>query len=271
MANASTTVLVEQLGPVRRLTLNRPEKLNAINGEMYQAIFASVDDAVADPATRVVIIAGAGRAFTAGADTKPAPPPEPSASAPSGRPPRPPVAYEEGELGLKNAPLDMAHNRGRVEQWLHLWSTPKPLIVAVHGYCLGLGNEIAGCADFVVASESARFGMPEARDFALPPTLGFWPLRVGHARTKELLWTGRLVDGKEAVEIGLADMVVSDDALASECEALAARIAEVPGARLAVVKQAVNSWAETFGVREAALRGAEYHALYHQVQTQADG
>jgi enoyl-CoA hydratase len=271
MTDASSTVLVEQLGAVRRLTLNRPEKLNAINGEMYQAIFASVDDAVADPATRVVIIAGAGRAFTAGADTKPPPPPDPSASKPAGPPPRPPVGYEAGEVMSKNAPLDMAFNRGRVEKWLHLWSTPKPLIVQVHGYCLGLGNEIAGCADLVVAGESARFGMPEARDFALPPTLGFWPLRIGHARTKELLWTGRLVEGKEAVEIGLADMVVSDEALASECEALATRIAEVPGARLAVVKQSVNSWAETFGVRDAALRGAEYHALYHQVQTRTDG
>jgi enoyl-CoA hydratase len=153
---------------------------------------------------------------------------------------------------------------------LHLWSTPKPLIAQVHGYCLGLAVEIAGCCDLVICGEGARFGMPEARDFALPPTLGLWPLRVGPARTKELLWTGRLVDGREAVALGLADEVVSDDDLPARALAVATHIAEVPAARLAVVKQAVNSWSEALGLREAALRGAEYHALYHQVSKYAE-
>jgi enoyl-CoA hydratase len=256
MTSESSTVLVDQLGAVRRITLNRPEKLNAINRELNSAFFAAVDEAVADPATHVILVRGAGRAFCSGADMRSA----------AGAVPGPPAAgFGADDASMKSGPVDMILNRGRVEKWLHLWSTPKPLVVQVHGYCLGLANEIAGCADFVVCSESAQFGMPEARDFALPPTLGFWPMRVGQARTKELLWTGRMVGGREAAAIGLADLVVADDALSAEAEALAARIAEVPVARLAVVKQAVNSWAETMGVREAALRGAEYHALYHQV------
>jgi enoyl-CoA hydratase len=244
-------VLVEQFGAVRRLILNRPKKLNALDSAMSALFFSAVDDAVADPDTHAIIVSGAGRAFCSGADMSPRPGPD---GRPDQAPPTPP-----------GAAADMLANRSRVEAWLRLWSIPKPLIAQVHGYCLGLANEIAGCADIVVCGESARFGMPEAREFALPPTLGFWPMRIGPARTKELLWSGRLVDGQEAVRIGLADHVVSDDALAAEAETLAARIGEVPTARLAVVKQAVNSWAEAFGAREAALRGAEYHAIYHQV------
>ncbi|WP_261566060.1 enoyl-CoA hydratase/isomerase family protein [Frankia gtarii] len=252
-------VTVEQLGAVRRVVLNRPRKLNALDAAMSAMFFRAVDDAVADPNTHVIIVSGAGRAFCSGADLSAVP-------AAGGRPHTASAgdAPGRGQATYPNAVADMTANRSRVENWLHLWSTPKPLIAQVHGYCLGLANEIVGCADIVVCGESARFGMPEAREFALPPTLGFWPVRIGHARTKELLWSGRLVDGQEAVRIGLADQVVSDEALASETEAIAARIADVPAARLTVVKQAVNSWAETMGVREAALRGAEYHALYHQ-------
>jgi len=257
-------VAAEQLGAVRRLILNRPEKLNAMDAAMTATFLTAVEDAVADPATRVVIISGAGRAFCSGAYLKPAP-------AACGRPASsPPGGFDRGEASVRDAPGDMVRGRRRVGNWLDLWSMPKPLIAQVHGYCLGIANEIVGCADFVVCGEGAQFGMPEAREFGLPPTLGFWPMRIGQARTKELLWTGRLVGGREAVQIGLADRVVSDETLPAEAEAIAARIAEVPAARLAVVKQAVNSWAETAGVREAALRGAEYHALYHQVSAPTD-
>jgi len=258
MKTSADNITVEQSGAVRRIVLDRPEKLNALTPAMTRAFFAAIDAAMADPGTAAVVISGNGRAFCTGADIR---------GGGSGEPVKPTAATGLGgeEGGMGNAPVDMVANRSRVENWLRLWSAPKPLIAQVHGYCVGLANEIVGCCDFVVCAESARFGMPEARDFALPPTLGFWPMRVGSARTKELLWTGRLVEGAEAVTIGLADKVVADDRLEAEATELAERIAEVPVARLAVVKQAVNSWAETFGAREAALRGAEYHALFHQV------
>jgi enoyl-CoA hydratase len=251
MTAARNTIIVEQNGGVRRIILNRPEKLNAMNGEMTERFFAAVEDAVAHSSTHAILISGAGRAFSSGADLTSFTP------------------AVEGELDkevLGSAPADMITNRKRIEDWLHLWSAPKPLIAQVHGYCLGMANEVVGCCDLVVCAESVKFGMPEVREFALPPTLGFWPLRIGPARTKELLWTGRLVSGHEAVEMGLADRVVNDEALANEVALIAERIAEVPAERLAVVKQAVNSWSETFGVREAALRGAEYHSIYHQMR-----
>ena len=172
---------------------------------------------------------------------------------------------------IADAPADVVNNRARVNKWLELWSSPKPIIAQVHGYCLGTANELVACCDMVVCGPSVKFGMPEAREFALPPTLAFWPMRVGVALTKELLFTGRFVEADEAVAIGLANHVVgSEEELGAHVDELAAHIAEVPAARLAMVKQAVNSWAETFGLREASYRGAEYHALYHQASTFAD-
>lgn len=140
----------------------------------------------------------------------------------------------------------------------------------MHGYCLGSAQELAGGCDLVVQGESAKLGMPEVRSIALPPTLGSWPARIGLQRAKGLLFTGRLVSGAEAVALGLAIACVPDAELGAHVDALAARIAEVPPARLAVIKQAANAWYETFGVREAALRGAEYHTIYRQISEWSD-
>ena len=242
-------LLVTQHERVRRLTFNRPAKLNAFDTELRLEFFRAVDDAVADDRTHVIVLAGAGRAFSSGAD----------------------VSSGSGRSAVLDAPADMVANKARLDSFLRLWSLPKPLIAQVHGYCLGMANDIVGCCDLVVCGESARVGMPEVREMALPPTLGFWPAKIGLARTKELLWTGRLLDGREAVALGLANDVVPDDELADTVDRLAAKIAEVALPLLAVTKQAANAWFETFGVRSAVLGGAEYHALYHQASSYASG
>jgi enoyl-CoA hydratase len=232
----------EQKGAVRRLTFERPEKHNAFTPAMEAELRSAIDAALADDATRVIVLAGAGKSFSSGAD----------------------LGGGDPAANVKDAPGDMIRNRARVDAWLSLWSAPKPLIAQVHGWCLGTANELAGCCDLVVCGESAKLGMPEVRSFALPPTLGFWPARIGLQRTKELLFTGRHVSGAEAVALGLAIACVPDAELTGYVDALAAKIAEVPAALLAVTKQAANAWWESAGVREAALRGAEHHAIYHQ-------
>jgi enoyl-CoA hydratase len=242
---------IEQRDGVRRLRLNRPEKLNALSVELMTGIENGLRDAMADAATSVVVLSGAGQAFSAGHDVKDldAPPSEGKA------PPR---------HRLTDTPKDMVATRRRVDEWLALWAMPKPVIAQVHGYCLGLANELVGCCDLVVCGESSRFGMPEVRQVALFPTLGFWPDRVGVQRTKELLFTGRLVGGEEAVRLGLALECVPDEELEARVDALAASIAEVDVDRLTLAKAAVNAWAEARGVRSAAARGAEFHAIYHR-------
>ena len=238
----SELILTEVRGAVRRITFDRPEKHNAFTLAMEAELRAAIDAALADDATRVIVLAGAGRSFSSGMDLK-----------------------AGGALpSVSDAPGDMVRNRARVDAWLALWSAPKPLIAQVHGWCLGTANELAGACDLVVCGESAKFGMPEVRSFALPPTLGFWPAKIGLQRTKELLFTGRHVSGAEAVELGLAIACVPDAELGTHVDALAAKIAQVPPALLAVTKQAVNAWAESAGLREAVLRGADYHAIYHQ-------
>ena len=134
----------------------------------------------------------------------------------------------------------MAATRVAVEDWLSLWSLPKPIIAQVHGYCLGLANELVGCCDLVVCGTSSRFGFPEMRQVALFPTLGFWPDRIGIQRTKELAFTGRLVEGPEAVALGLAMECVPDETLEARVDELAASIAEVDADRLSVVKAAIK-------------------------------
>ena len=242
---------IEQRGRVRRLRLNRPEKLNALSPELLNGIEDGMRAAMADEDTSVVVLSGAGRAFSAGHDVKSLD----DESEGSGK---------SARHQLTDTPRDMVATRRRVDDWLALWSMPKPVIAQVHGYCLGLANELVGCCDLVVCGESARFGMPEVRQVALFPTLGFWPDRVGVQRTKELLFTGRLVDGEEAVRLGLALECVPDEELEGHVDELASHIAEVDVDRLTLAKAAVNAWAEARGVRSAAARGAEFHAIYHR-------
>jgi len=238
----SSHIDVEISDAVMTVTLNRPEKLNAITPEMNTALFSAFDTARSDDAVHAVRLRGAGRAFCAGADLD-------SASAGGGT--------------RRNAPADMVQNRARVQGLLDLWASPKPVVAQVHGHCLGVATELVACADLVICARSARIGMPETRDIALPPTLAFWPATIGVALTKDLLFTGRLLDGNEAVAAGLATRIVEDDDLDTTGLELARHVAKVPIHRLAVIKQAINAWVEDSWV-PAALRGAEYHALYHQ-------
>jgi len=165
----------------------------------------------------------------------------------------------------------MVKNRRRIRQFLDLWASPKPIIAQVHGHCLGVATEFVACADLVICAENARIGMPETREFALPPTLAFWPATIGLALTKDLLFSGRILDGREAVSAGLASRVVADDQIEAAALELARHVAEVPTHRLAVIKQSVNAWVEG-SFLSAALKGAEYHALYHQASdAEADG
>jgi enoyl-CoA hydratase len=237
-------VVTESSGRVRRLRLARPEKLNALSPALLAELTDALDAAMADPDVSVVVLSGTGRAFSAGADVR--------AEGPALR------------ERLRDAPYDMANTQRQVDEWLRLKSLPKPLIAQVHGYCLGLANELVGCADLVVCGESARFGMPEVREIGLFPTLGFWPERVGVQRTTELLLTGRLVDGREAERLGLALRCVPDDELEGAVDELAQSLADVQLGRLLVTKAAVGMWSEAAGAHLAARRGAQFHALYHQ-------
>lgn len=196
------TILYEKKGAIAYVTLNRPQVLNIYNirmrDELYEALSAIRDD----PEVRVAIIKGAGeKAFCAGADLSE------FLTAP------PPVAARRSRWGR--------------DVWGLFLSIPQPLIAALHGYVLGSGIEIALCCDIRIASETARFGLPEASLGIIPAAGGTQtlPRTIGPGRSLEMLLTGRWIDCDEAFRIGLVNQVVPEDKLPEVTEGIAQKIA----------------------------------------------
>ena len=237
-------IIYEKKDKIARITLNRPEKLNAISNALRSELETACAEVENDREVSVLIIKGAGRAFCAGYDIG-----------------------VSGDVVRTQMHKTVSTDRERLmrsgERWLTLWSMPKPTIAQVHGYCLAGGNEIAGMCDLVIAAEDAIFGQPQGRRLGLAVTLGLWPLLIGMRKTKELLFTGDSISGKEAEQIGLINKAVPADKLEEEVESLAARIVLTPLDYLAMEKAATNRYFELMGIRTAVASGAEYDTLYH--------
>lgn len=202
------------------LTMNRPEKLNAFTDDMLRGLVAALDDCEAREDVHVVILTGAGRAFSSGGDI--------------------------GGMG------DGADRRPHVTK-SHIWNDiqafpkraarfEKPLIAAVNGAAIGGGMDLALACDIRIAGESARFAETYAKIGLLPGGGGayFLPRLVGKARALELLWTADFLDAAGALEIGLVNHVYPDDALMAEAMKLAQRIAAMPPLSIRLIKRTVN-------------------------------
>src|SRR6266849_5823763 len=201
-------VLYEKTGRIARITLNRPEKLNAINDALPRELRDAVARANADEAVHVIVLSGAGRAFCAGYDL------EMYAEKPR------PVAYSQDMPW--DPMVDYAGMSANTECFMSLWRSFKPVICKVHGYAVAGGSDIALCADMVVMAEDARIGYPPARVWGCPTT-AMWVYRVGAERAKRMLLTGDLVTGAEAARMGLVTEAVHAaelDAAVERCEAV---------------------------------------------------
>jgi enoyl-CoA hydratase len=223
-----------------RLTLNRPDKLNAISGALREALTAAVADAEADDAVRVIAIAGAGRAFCAGYDLSEGQPPD---------------AWGWRDVLGKDVAATMA-----------IWRCPKPVIAQVHGYAIAGGLELAMACDLIVAAEDARLGEPEIRFGSAPVTL-LMPFVIGQKKTRELLLTGDLVDAREAERIGLVNRVVPNDRLAAEVDALADRLARVPPDVMAPTKLMLNRAMDAAGFAAAVEMGLDLQSFVNMSET----
>ena len=238
--NAEPVVLVEPTPWGARLVLNRPAKLNAINVELRDGLDAAIADAVADDTVRVIVIAGAGRAFCAGYDLSEA---------------APDSAWGWREVLARDVEATMA-----------IWRCPKPVIAQVHGYALAGGLELAMSCDLIVAAEDAQLGEPEIRFGSAPVTL-LMPYLIGQKKTRELLMTGDLVEGLEAHRIGLVNRVVPADQLADEVDALADRLARVPGDVMEPTKLMLNRAMEAAGFLEAVVAGLDLQSFVNMSET----
>jgi enoyl-CoA hydratase len=240
----SDAVLYELRGPAAWITLNRPEKMNAINGDVLEGLNAALDRAGADDEVKVVVVTGAGeRAFSAGYDL--------SAEAAHSDIP----AHEwHGVLGTD------------IEATMKLWRLPKPTIAAVRGYCLAGGCELAMACDLIVSGQSGRFGEPEIRYGSGPVTL-LMPFVIGQKKTNELLFTGDMIEAEEAERIGMVNRVVPDDQVVAEVEKLIVKIAPTPLPVLRLTKLALVRAQEAQGLREAVNMNLDLSAMLNAADT----
>jgi enoyl-CoA hydratase len=237
-------LLIDEPVPhVRRLTLNRPEKRNALDNALRGAIFETLRAADVDADVRVTVIRGAGPCFSAGYDL--------SADLAADRP------YE-------TAGGDGSWPRHVVEGWFAIWDLAKPVIAQVHGWCLAGGSELAASCDLVYAADDALIGYPPVRLMS-PPDMQFHPWLAGMRHAMELMLTGDAVSGAEAARIGLVNRAFPQAALESHVLEISSRVAKIPTELQQINKRSVHRAMEIMGVRAAIRAGTDLQALaFHQ-------
>jgi 2-(1,2-epoxy-1,2-dihydrophenyl)acetyl-CoA isomerase len=213
-------VLVERFTGYRVLALNRPDKLNAFNEAMHEALRAAIEEAEADPATRALMITGAGRGFCAGQDL-------------ADRLAKP------GEVAVPRNSIETYYN----PLVRKLRSLPFPVIAAVNGVAAGAGCNVALACDIVLAAKSARFIQSFARIGLIPDSGGTWmlPRLVGEARGRGLALLAQDLAAEKAAEWGLIWKCVADEALIYEARRICEHFAAAPTQGLALIKRALNA------------------------------
>jgi enoyl-CoA hydratase len=240
----SQEVLVadDPLPGVRRLTLNRPEKRNALSDELRLALFESLRAADASRDVAVIVIRGAGDCFSAGYDLENwVRPVERHASTVDGWWPRHVVAG-----------------------WFEMWDLATPIVAQVHGWCLAGGSELAAACDIVYIADDARVGYPPVRSMSTPDMV-WQPWMLGMRRGMEALLTGDWISGTEAAELGFATRSFAADDLETAVLSIAERVSKIPGDILALNKRACHRSMEAAGIRTGMRACADLNALgFHQ-------
>jgi enoyl-CoA hydratase len=233
-------VLYEKDGRIARITLNRPDVLNAIDDDLPVELADCVARANADAGVHVIILSGAGRAFCAGYDL---------------------AYYAEQDSGAGNAmtqdmpwdPMkDYAFMMRNTDLFMSLWRSNRPVIAKVHGFAVAGGSDIALCSDMIVMADDAEIGYMPIRVWGCPTT-AMWVYRLGPERAKRMLFTGDKVKGKEAEAMGLVLKAVPAADLDAEVERLAERMAGVPVNQLMMQKLVVNQAIEAMGLKQTQM------------------
>jgi enoyl-CoA hydratase len=239
----SSPVLYEVVGPVARITLNRPDKLNALSYALVDALSDALSRAGRDEAVRVVVLQGAGRAFSAGYDLS-----------------------EEVADQVQDSHGWHQILEKDVAVTLQLLRLPKPTIAAVHGYCLAGGCDLAMACDMILAAEGTRIGEPEIRYGSGPVTM-LMPFLIGQKHTNELLFTGDAIDAARAEQIGLINRVVAADQLAAAVDELVKKIAPTPVAVLRYTKLGLLRTYEAMGLSQAVNSNLDLSAILNGCNT----
>ena len=235
-----TVVIVDDPAPgVRRITMNRPEKRNALFHTLRGEILGALREADQDDSVKVSIIRGAGKCFSAGYDLG---------------------GGNEGlDLPFFTAGGDGQWPRHVTEGWMSIWDLAKPVIAQVHGYCLAGGSELASGCDLIYVAEDAQIGYPAVR-FGVPD-MHFHAWTMGMRKAMEAMLTGDSMSGTEAVEYGWANAAFPVDELDEKVLAVAAKIAKVPADVVQINKRVVHRQMEVMGLRTGIRIGTELCAL----------
>jgi enoyl-CoA hydratase len=228
---------------IRRISLNRPDKRNALSNALRGELFDALRKADADPAIGAVIIRGKGKCFSAGYDLAQAP----------GEP-----------LPRTVSPGEGAWPRHLVDGWFEMWDMATPIIAQVHGFCLAGGSELATACDLVYVAEDAQIGYPPVRLMSTPDC-AYHPWLMGLRHAMEMMLTGDSISGIEAVQYGFANRAFPADRLEEEVLNLARRVAKIPRDLQALNKRVVHRAMEIMGARAAMRSATEIQALcFHQ-------
>ena len=241
---AYKTIIAERRGGVGIITLNRPDALNALNGELIGELGEAIDGYEADERVGCVVITGSEKAFAAGADIK-----------------------EMKDKGFIDVFLG-----DFISKWERVSTARKPVIAAVAGYALGGGCELAMMCDFIIAADTAKFGQPEIALGVMPGAGGTQRLTrfVGKSKAMEMCLTGRMMSAEEAESSGLVSRVVPADELMDEVLKTAAKIADMSLPAVLMTKEAVNRAYETTLAEGVRFERRGFHALF-ATEDQSEG
>jgi enoyl-CoA hydratase len=228
---------------VATITLNRPETLNTIVPPMPDELERAVEEAVGDPAVRVIVLRGAGRSFCAGFDFGGGFHHYDEALNTDGR-------WDPG----KDFQFAVQRPDAPVPRFMSMWRSPKPVIAQVHGWCVGGGSDMALCADLVIASEDACIGTPYSRMWGCYLS-GMWLYRLGLTKAKELALTGRPLSGRQAADVELINRAVPFAELEATVRDEARLLASLPPSQLAAMKLIVNQAYDNMGLASTQTLG----------------
>lgn len=257
---AFESIIYEAADGRARITLNRPDKLNALSLSLQAELCEALWEADNDRSIHCVIIKGAGRAFSAGYDLA------------GGGAPVPVSRIQDSDKAYRGGRSidDDAWQLERAQRFrMAIFDMHKPCIAQVHGYCLAGGTDIAMLCDMIIAAEDATFGFPPARDLGALPN-NMWLYNVGPQWAKRLTLTGDTVTGAEAQDIGLILKAVPPDLLEQEVEGLAARMAHIDPDLLSANKRIINTGLELMGARTLQRMAAENDVRGHNTRAAAE-
>src|SRR5579871_2100835 len=240
-------VLYEVDGKVGIITLNRPDSLNAINGQVRAELAAAYLRADEDPATAVVVLRGAGRSFCAGYDIS--------------------TGESEKDSWRHDALRWHQHLSRSLEFEMMPWYMRKPVIASIQGHAVGGGCEITMFCDITIAADNAIFGEPEVRFSDVGPAI-VMPWLVGYKKARELLYLGDLIDAQEALRIGMVNRIVPLADLHKETMKFARRMALISPEALYAAKIAISRGAEAAGFRNAMNAGLDMMAPLYAAHTE---